>query len=140
GSHGPVLSHQVAVPHLDDDLHVAHETAPTPKRLPIERVLQPLDLLVAGSHPAAKQSPRRGQPLEQVDLDVAAGPQQAGGGERARGPGADDRHSRSRAGHQAAVRSAVLSSAKNSALTSSTYSCFSGISKSAKIASTGQAS
>ena len=36
------------------------------------------------------------------------GPQQAGGGERPGRPGADDRHPRSRAGHQAAVRSAVL--------------------------------
>ena len=43
---------------------------------------QALDLLVVGGHAAAQQPPRRGQPLEQVDLRVAAGAQQAGGGER----------------------------------------------------------
>ena len=37
-----------------------------------------------------------------------------GGGERAGGPGADDRHAAARAGHHAAVRSAVPASAKNS--------------------------
>src|SRR5918999_3452709 len=125
---------------VDTDLHVAEQAAAALKRLPVERVLQALYLLVVGGHPAAQQPPRSGQPLEQVDLRVAAGPQQARCGVRPGGPGADDCHSRPGAGHQAAVRSAVLCSAKNSALSASAYPYFSGISKSAKTASTGQAS
>ena len=56
-------------------------------------------------------------------------------------PRADDGDAPRRPGRRAAVRSAVLpDTAKNSAFRSSAYPCFSGISKSAKIASTWQAS
>ena len=101
---------------VDPDLDVAEEAAAALERLALEGVLQPLDLLMVGRHAAAQQAPRRRQPLEQVDVDVAAGAQQSGGGERPGGPGPDDRHARP--GH-AAVRSSVPASAKNSALSSS---------------------
>ena len=117
--HGRVVVHELGVRDVAADLHVAEEAAAALERLGVERRLQPLDLLVVGRHPAAQQPPRRGQPLEQVDLGVAVGPQQAGGGERPGGPGADDRHPRPRGRHQAAVRSIVLRPAKNCAFSSS---------------------
>ena len=97
----------------------AQEPASAPQRLAVEKVVQALDLLVVGRDAAPQQAPRRGQALEEVDLHVAALAPQAGRGERSGGPGADDRDSGGTAGHHAAVRSAVLRSAKNSALTSS---------------------
>ena len=114
-----VVAHQLGVRHVDADLDVAEEAAAARERLAVERLLQALDLLVVRGDAAAQQPPRRRQPLEQVDLGVAARPQHGRGGERPGRPGADDRHPWSHAGHQAAVRSAVPSSAKNSALSSS---------------------
>ena len=125
---------------MNANIDVAEEATAAPERLLLERILETLDLLVVGGDPATQEPPRRGQAFEQVDHRVAASTQQAGGGERSGGPGADDRNPRWCGGHQTGVRSAVLCSAKNSALTSSAYSYFSGSSKSAKIASTGQAS
>ena len=110
-----VVLHQVAVRDVDADLDVAEEAAAALERVAVERVLQPLDLLVVGRDAAAQQPPRRGQPLEQVDLDVAAGAQQGRRREGPRRPGADDRDARSHGVAHAAVRSAVLCSAKNSA-------------------------
>src|SRR5215210_2221715 len=100
------------------DLDVAEVAAAAGERLALEGVLEALDLLVVGRHPGAQQAPRRREPLEQVDLHVAPCAQQRRSGERPGGAGADDRDART-SGHQAAVRSAVLSSAKNSALSSS---------------------
>ena len=117
--HGRVVIHQLEVRDVAADLHVAEEAAAALERLSVERVLQALYLLVVGRHPAAQQPPRRGQPLEQVDLGIAVRPQQAGGGECSGRPGADDRDPRSRAVHQVAVRSIVLRPAKNCALSSS---------------------
>jgi hypothetical protein len=114
--HGVVVLQQLAVGDVAADLDVAEEAAPAPDGLGVEAVLEALDLLVVGRHPAAQQAPRRRQPLEQVDLRVAAHAQERRGRERAGGSGPDDRDPR--AAH-AAVRSAVPSSAKNSALRSS---------------------
>src|SRR5687767_4854554 len=108
------------------DRDVAEQAAAAAERLAVERLVEPLDLLMVGRHPGAEQAPGRRQPLEQVDLHVAAGPEEPIRGERAGRAGADDRHAVSRARHQAAVRSAVLFSAKNSALRSSAYVNFSG--------------
>ena len=110
-----VVLHQLGVGDVDPDLDVPEEAAAAFQRLALEGVLQALDLLVVGRHAAAQQAPRRRQPLEQVDVGGAR-PQEGGGGEGSRGPGADDRDSRP---HHAAVRSAVPASAKNSALSSS---------------------
>jgi hypothetical protein len=101
------------------DLHVAEEAAAALERLSVEGRLEALYLLVVGRHPAAQQPPRRGEALEQVDLGIAVGPQQAGGCECSGRPGADDRHPRFRCGHQVAVRAIVLRPAKNCALSSS---------------------
>ena len=90
--------------------------------------------MVVGRDAAAQQPPRGGQALEQVHLGAAGAAQQLAGGERAGRPGADDRDPR-RGAHETGVRSA-----KNWALRSSAYSYFSGVSWSAKIASTGQTS
>ena len=51
--------------------------------------------------------------------DVAAGAEEPVRGEGSGGAGADDRHAVRRVRHQAAVRSAVLFSVKNSAFRSS---------------------
>jgi hypothetical protein len=114
-----VVAHQIGMRHVDADVHVAEEATAALERLAVEQILQALDLLVVGGDPAAQQTPRRGQSLEQVDLRVAARSQQARGGERPGRPRADDRHSRSCAGRHPAVRSAVLCSLKNSPLRSS---------------------
>ena len=74
--HRGVVAHQLLVRDIRPDLHIAEEAAAARERLPIERVVQALDLLVVGRHPAAQEPPRRRQPLEQVDLDVAAHPPQ----------------------------------------------------------------
>jgi hypothetical protein len=57
----------------------------------VEGLVEALDLLVVGRDAGAEQAPRRRQPLEQVDLHVAAGAQQRVGGERPGRAGADDR-------------------------------------------------
>jgi hypothetical protein len=100
------------------DLDVADEAAAALERLALEGVLQALDLLMVGSHARAQQPPRGRQPLEEVDLGVAARAQDRRGGEGPGRAGPDDREARAR-GHHAAVRSAVFCSAKNSALRSS---------------------
>ena len=100
-------------------------------RLAVEAVLQALDLLVVGRDAAAQQAPRGRQALEDVDLGVAAGAQQAGGRECPRGAGADDRNPRLGPGAHAGVRCSVGCWAKNSALRSSAYANFSGSSGSA---------
>jgi hypothetical protein len=118
--HGGVVPHQLGVRDVGADLDVAEEAAAALERLPVERVLQALDLLMVRRDAAAQQPPGRRQPLEQVDLGVAAGAQQGGGRERPGRSGADDRHPRSRDRRHAAVRSAVPpSEAKNSALSPS---------------------
>jgi hypothetical protein len=114
-----VVRHELLVREVAAHLDVAQEPAAPAQRLAVEGVVQALDLLVVGRDAAAQQSPRRGQALEEIDLHVAALPPQTGRGEGPGGPGADDRDSGGSAGHHAAVRSAVLRSAKNSALTSS---------------------
>jgi hypothetical protein len=131
--HGRVVAHELGVRDVDADLDVAQKAAAALERLAVERVLQALDLLVIGGDAAAQQAPRRRQPLEQVDLGVTAGPQQAGGRERAGGSGADDRHTRrvAAARRHRAVRSAVLFSPKNRPLRSSAYPYLSGTSDSA---------
>ena len=105
--------------HIDPDLDIAEKPTAPLERLAIERVAEALDLLMVRCHAAAKQPPWRGEPVEQVDLHLRVGSQQAGGGECTRGPGADDRDSRTRCRHHTAVRSAVLCSAKKSAFSSS---------------------
>jgi hypothetical protein len=116
---GAVVAHQLVVRHVAADGHVAEQTAAAPERLAVEGLVEPLDLLVVGRNTRAEQPPRGGQALEQVDLDVTARPEQPVGGEGAGGAGSHDRHPVGGAGHQAAVRSAVDASAKNSAFRSS---------------------
>jgi hypothetical protein len=113
------VAHELLVRDVLADRDVAEEAAAPLERLPLEGLVEALDLLMVGRDPGAQQPPGRGQALEQVDLDVAARPQQAVRGERARRAGADDGHTMPGAHHQAAVRSAVLFSAKNSAFSSS---------------------
>ena len=111
------MAHELGVREVDADVDVAEEAHAACERLPVEGVLQALDLLVVGGNAAAQQAPRGGQPLEEVDLHRAGRAPQARCGEGPGRPRPDDGHAR--LGHQAAVRSAVLRSAKNSALRSS---------------------
>jgi hypothetical protein len=53
-------------------LDVAEEATRARERLAVEGVVQALDLLMVGRDAAAQQPPRRGEPLEEVDLRVAA--------------------------------------------------------------------
>jgi hypothetical protein len=73
---GGVVLHQLGVRDVGADLHVAEEPTAASQRLALEAIVEPLDLLVVGRHAGAQQSPRRRQPLVQVDLDVAGGPPQ----------------------------------------------------------------
>ena len=103
---------------VDAHLDVAEEAAAAAERLLVEGLVEALDLLVVGRHAGAQQPPRRGQPLEQVDLDVAARRSSRSAANAPAGPAPTIA---TRVGHQAAVRvrSAVLASAKNSAFSSS---------------------
>src|SRR3954452_18392527 len=101
-------------PHLD----VAEEAATAPQGLPVEGVLEPLDLLVIGGHSAAQQAPRRGQALEEVHLRISMGSKEAARGERPGGPCPNDRDVRPLVCAHAAVRSEVLRSVKKSELRS----------------------
>jgi hypothetical protein len=115
--HSAVMLDELGVGDVGADFDVAEEAAAAAERLAVESIVEPLDLLVIGRDPAAQQSPRRRQPLDQIDLDVAAVPPQLVGCECPRGSRADDRHPRR---HHTAVLSTASRSAKNSALSSST--------------------
>src|SRR6187200_2871660 len=112
------------------NLDASEEATASIERFAVEGLVESLDLLMVRRYPSAQQPPGRRQPLEQVDLHRAVSPQ-ALRRKRPGGPGADDTYPRLRSGHQAAVLSAVLFSAKNSAFSSSAYANFSGSSKSA---------
>ena len=70
--HGRVVAHQLVVRDVHAHLDVSEEAAVAPEGLLVEGLVQPLDLLMVGRNAGAEQAPRRREPLEQVDLHVAA--------------------------------------------------------------------
>ena len=87
-----VVAHEVLVGDVLADLDVAEEPAAGAHDLLVEELGERLDLLVVGRDAVAQQTPRRGQPLEDVDLGALATRRSSlRGGVGAGGPGPDDR-------------------------------------------------